>query len=80
MAEVATNLKRLASQRSDVFDMVTGQDVISEEEAARRKKVATHSFDGNPETINQAHLSQIQKFNVEEQIARIHQKFAADKK
>ncbi len=79
MAEVATNLKRLASQRSDVFDMVTGQDV-SEEDAARRKKVATHSFDGNPETMSSAHLTQIQKFNVEEQIARIHQKFATDKK
>jgi splicing factor 3A subunit 1 len=80
MADVATNLKRLASQRSDVFDMMTGQDVL-EEDAQRRKKMATtHTFDGNPDGVSQAHLNQIQKFNVDEQIARIHQKFATDKK
>ncbi|PFH59207.1 hypothetical protein XA68_12666 [Ophiocordyceps unilateralis] len=77
-ADVANNLKRLASQRSDVFDPVTGQ-AISEDELARRKKAAMNSFDGNPEGKNQAHLSQLQSFNVEEQIKAIHQKFA-DKK
>ncbi|KAB8290544.1 hypothetical protein EYC80_010969 [Monilinia laxa] len=44
--DVANNLKRLASQRSDIFDGVTGQP-ISEEEAARRKKAA-NSYDGTP--------------------------------
>lgn len=39
-ADVANNLKRLASQRTDVFDSVTGQP-LSEEEQARRKKAAT---------------------------------------
>ena len=39
-SDVAANLKRLASQRSDVFDGVTGQAVVSEEEAARRKRAA----------------------------------------
>jgi len=78
-ADVANNLKRLASQRSDVFDPVTGQ-AISEDELARRKKAAMNSFDGNPEGKSQAHMDHLQSFNVEEQIRAIHQKFAGDKK
>ncbi|KYK57006.1 Surp module family protein [Drechmeria coniospora] len=78
-ADVANNLKRLASQRSDVFDPVTGQ-AISEDELARRKKAAMNSFDGNPEGKSQAHMSQLQNFNVEEQIRAIHQKFSGEKK
>ncbi|KAK4682976.1 SF3a splicing factor complex subunit [Podospora pseudoanserina] len=70
--DVANNLKRLASQRSDLFDNATGQ-TLSEEEQARRKKIALHSFDGNPET---AHVNQMQNFNLDEQIRAIHQKFA----
>ncbi|KAK1758346.1 putative pre-mRNA-splicing factor sap114 [Echria macrotheca] len=76
--DVANNLKRLASQRSDVFDGVTGQP-ISEEEQARRKKVALNSFDGNPEGKSQAHITQLQSFNLDEQIRAIHQKFAEKK-
>ncbi|RDA88869.1 hypothetical protein CP532_5482 [Ophiocordyceps camponoti-leonardi (nom. inval.)] len=72
-ADVANNLKRLASQRSDVFDPVTGQ-AISEDELARRKKAAMNSFDGNPEG-----KAQRQSLNVEEQIKAIHQKFAEKK-
>jgi splicing factor 3A subunit 1 len=72
-ADVANNLKRLASQRSDVFDGVTGQ-AISEEEAARRKKAAT-SYDGQPESKDAARLAQMQNMNIEEQIRQIHQKF-----
>ena len=37
--DVATNLKRLASKRDDIFDPVTGEP-ISEEEQARRKRAA----------------------------------------
>ncbi|KAL2168062.1 hypothetical protein VTG60DRAFT_490 [Thermothelomyces hinnuleus] len=77
-AEVANNLKRLASQRSDVFDTTTGQ-AVSEEELTRRKKVALHAFDGNPDGKSQAHINQLQTFNLDEQIRAIHQKFA-DKK
>lgn len=44
-ADVANNLKRLASQRSDVFDPVTGQN-LSEEEAQRRKRIELGSYDG----------------------------------
>ncbi|KAK2067469.1 hypothetical protein P8C59_001207 [Phyllachora maydis] len=73
--DVANNLKRFASKRPDVFDPVTGE-YISEEEQARRKKVALASFDGNPDTNNQAHVNHLQSLNVEEQIRAIHQKFA----
>lgn len=45
-SDVAANLKRLASQRSDVFDGVTGQPVISPEEAEKRRKKELQSFDG----------------------------------
>lgn len=71
--DVANNLKRLASQRSDVFDPVTGQSV-SEEEVARRKKAAS-SYDGQPENKDAARLAQMQNMNIEEQIRQIHQKF-----
>ncbi len=71
--DAASNLKRLASQRSDLFDGVTGQP-LSEEELARRKKAAT-SYDGNPESKDAVRLGQMQNVNVEEQIRAIHQKF-----
>ncbi|KAF7558517.1 hypothetical protein G7046_g5642 [Stylonectria norvegica] len=73
--DVANNLKRLASQRSDVFDPITGQ-AISEEELSRRKKAAFHSFDGNPDGKSQMHVGHMQNVNVEDQIRAIHQKFA----
>ena len=74
-ADVANNLKRLASQRSDLFDGVTGEPA-SEEEQARRKRLAVNSFDGNPDGKSAAHISHIQSVNVEEQIRAIHQRFA----
>ncbi|KOS21817.1 Pre-mRNA-splicing factor [Escovopsis weberi] len=77
-ADVANNLKRLASQRSDVFDPATGQS-ISEDEQARRKKAAIQSFDGNPDGKSQAHINHLQSVNVDEQIRAIHQRFAGKK-
>ena len=78
-SDVANNLKRLASQRSDLFDAVSGQP-ITEEEAARRKKAAT-SYDGTPlEKGDRARLEMLQNVNVEEQIRAIHQKFGSEKK
>ncbi|KAI9689125.1 MAG: SF3a splicing factor complex subunit [Bathelium mastoideum] len=71
--DVANNLKRLASQRSDVFDGVTGQP-ITEEEQARRKKAAL-SYDGAPESKDAAKLQQMQNVNVEEQVRRIREKY-----
>lgn len=76
--DVANNLKRLASQRSDLFDGVTGQPV-SDEEQARRKKIALNSFDGNPEGKSQAHISQVQTHNLTEQIRALHQKYGEKK-
>ncbi|CAG8958865.1 hypothetical protein HYFRA_00011818 [Hymenoscyphus fraxineus] len=75
--DVANNLKRLASQRSDLFDGVTGQ-YVSEEELARRKKAAT-GYDGTPVEKGDRRLDMMQNVNVEEQIRAIHQKFG-DKK
>ncbi|KAI4203445.1 MAG: hypothetical protein LQ346_001794 [Caloplaca aetnensis] len=71
-SDVAANLKRLASQRSDVFDGVTGQPVISEEEAARRKKAALN-YDGQLEKGKE--MERRQGMNIDEQIRQIHQKF-----
>ncbi|KAF7867229.1 hypothetical protein EAF04_005312 [Stromatinia cepivora] len=72
--DVANNLKRLASQRSDIFDGVTGQP-ITEEEAARRKKAA-NGYDGTPlDKADRARYEMMQNVNVEEQIRAIHQKF-----
>ncbi|KAF2140549.1 uncharacterized protein K452DRAFT_299295 [Aplosporella prunicola CBS 121167] len=72
-SDVANNLKRLASQRSDVFDPVTGQQ-ISPEEEERRKRAAT-SYSGQPGANDAARLAQMQGMNVEEQIRQIHQKY-----
>ncbi|KAL6713570.1 SF3a splicing factor complex subunit [Lecanora helva] len=71
-SDVAANLKRLASQRSDVFDGVTGQPVISEEEQARRKKAAM-SYDGQLDKGKE--MERMQGMNIEEQIRQIHTKY-----
>jgi splicing factor 3A subunit 1 len=77
-ADMANNLKRFASQRTDLFDGVTGQP-LSEEELSRRKRAALNSFDGNLDGRSQAHITHMQSVNVDEQIARIHQRFAKEK-
>ncbi|MCJ1358818.1 MAG: SF3a splicing factor complex subunit [Icmadophila ericetorum] len=74
-SDVAANLKRLASQRSDVFDGVTGQPVISEEEAARRKKVALGAYDGQSATEKGGGATGRENLNIEEQIRQLHQKY-----
>ncbi|KHO00409.1 Surp module family protein [Metarhizium album ARSEF 1941] len=76
-SEIAQNLKRLASQRSDVFDPATGL-AVTEEEAARRKKAALIPAEAHQESKPQA--TSPQTVNVEEQIRAIHQKFAGDRK
>ncbi|EFY94172.1 SURP and pre-mRNA splicing factor PRP21-like domain protein [Metarhizium robertsii] len=76
-SEIAQNLKRLASQRNDVFDPATGQ-AMSEDELARRKKAALNPADAQQESKPQA--MNPQTVNVEEQIRAIHQKFAGDRK
>lgn len=79
--DVAQNLKRLASQRHDVFDPVTGQ-AIAEDEKERRKRVALNSFDGAKAEPYKAVPpgNPMQAVSVEEQIRHIHEKFAGDGK
>lgn len=78
---MANNLKRLASQRSDVFDELTGQP-LSEDELHRRKKTAIatqqpeREGSGTPGQQQNPFGGPVQAVNVEEQIKMIHQKFA----
>jgi splicing factor 3A subunit 1 len=69
-ADVANNLKRLASQRTDVFDPISGRPV-SEEEQARLKKPAT-TF-GSDDTA--ARAAGGQNLTIDEQIKSIRERF-----
>jgi splicing factor 3A subunit 1 len=60
----------LASQRTDVFDPVTGQNISAEEEE-RRKRAAIQQTDYNTVASHAG-----QGMSVEEQIKLIHQKAA----
>ncbi|KAF2757497.1 hypothetical protein EJ05DRAFT_538687 [Pseudovirgaria hyperparasitica] len=74
-SDVANNLKRLASQRSDLFDPVTGQQ-YSEEEQAKRRKQATFQYDGTPETRDaMRNQSVTQSMKVEEQLKQLNAKY-----
>jgi splicing factor 3A subunit 1 len=77
-SEVANNLKRLASQRSDVFDG-TGH-AVDQEEAARRKRAEVGAYDGVSGMPSQAALAGMaqpgeQSKDVQEQIRQLHQKY-----
>ena len=54
-ADMASNLKRLASQRTDVFDPISGQS-IDAEELARRKRAERGAYDGVSGMPNSAAL------------------------
>jgi splicing factor 3A subunit 1 len=69
---VASNLKRLASQRHDVFDPISGRPV-SEEEQARLKKPATAIYPGQEDIGVKARG---QNSTLDEQIKSIHQRYA----
>jgi splicing factor 3A subunit 1 len=74
-AEVANNLKRLASQRNDIFDPVTGQ-ALTEEEQARRKKAAVASYDGGTDADGKPKPPPMgQTLDINEQIKNIHERF-----
>jgi len=77
--EVVNNLKRLASQRTDLFDPVSGA-AVSEEEAARRKRAEVSAYDGVSGMPSQAALAGMtqpgeQSKDVQEQIRQLHQKY-----
>lgn len=69
--DVANNLKRLASQRTDVFDPVTGQSISAEEEERRKRAATQQQTDYNTVASHAG-----QGMSVEEQIKLIHQKAA----
>lgn len=67
--DVANNLKRLASQRTDVFDQVTGHSTNAEEEERRKRAAVPANTDYNTMASHAG-----QGMSVEEQIRLIHQK------
>ncbi|KAI9854461.1 MAG: SF3a splicing factor complex subunit [Vezdaea acicularis] len=75
-ASAVSNLKRLASSRSDLFDGATGAPV-TEEEMERRKRAALNSYDGQAAGRAQGHGNQgqgQQGKTIQEQIKSIHEK------
>ncbi|KAH9826815.1 Pre-mRNA-splicing factor, partial [Teratosphaeria destructans] len=78
--DVANNLKRFASQRTDLFDAVTGQ-ALSEEEQERRKRAELGAYDGVSAVPGQVggvgFVGQggVAAQNVQEQLAQLHQKY-----
>ncbi|KAK4609182.1 Pre-mRNA-splicing factor [Fulvia fulva] len=85
-ADVANNLKRLASQRADVFDQVTGQ-ALSPEEQERRKRAELGAYDGISQAPNPAALGAMgqpppgafppgaQPTDVQQQIRQLHERY-----
>ena len=67
-ADVAANLKRLQSQRSDVFEGVAGQQGLTPEEEMRRKRVALGGYDGKVEDrMGSANAAAKKAFSEEQQ-------------
>ncbi|KAF3941403.1 hypothetical protein ABW19_dt0206744 [Dactylella cylindrospora] len=69
--DVAANLKRLASQRADLFDVQPG--TAAEEEERNRKKPVI-SWDGHADSRETVRLQQLQQNSVTDQISAIHKK------
>ncbi|KAL4997628.1 Pre-mRNA splicing factor PRP21 like protein-domain-containing protein [Aspergillus recurvatus] len=81
-ADVVNNLKRLASQRSDVFDSTALQPVPNSEEEARKKRMAFEGGSGAGPTQQQpAPVGPMggppnpQNMNIEEQIRNLHERY-----
>lgn len=70
-SDTVQNLKRLASQRDDLFDGSPGGENFSHEERERRKKVTAQGWDGSAETREGVRM---QSFDVAEQLKVIHRK------
>lgn len=75
--DVANNLKRLASHRDDIFDPVTGEP-ITEEEIARRKKVAANLVVQVPDQDDVGRTVKVpmgQTMDINEQIKNIQARY-----
>jgi splicing factor 3A subunit 1 len=70
--DVVNNLKRLASQRSDVFDSSLAP--LDPEEDARRKRLATDSPVQPGPAVGPGGVPMPQNMNIEDQIRHIHQR------
>ncbi|KAF3912718.1 hypothetical protein ABW21_db0208455 [Orbilia brochopaga] len=68
--DVAANLKRLASQRTDLFDVQPG--AVNEEEERRKKPVI--AWDGHADSRESIRLQQLQSVNMADQINAIQKK------
>ncbi|TGZ84929.1 Surp module [Ascodesmis nigricans] len=68
--DTVQNLKRLASQREDLFDKGSGMPVSKEEEE-RRKRAAVGGWDGSRDSADQVRGRAV---DVNEQIRQIHNK------
>jgi splicing factor 3A subunit 1 len=71
--DVAANLKRLASQRADLFDVQSGTAMTDEERERNRKKAVT-SWDGHAESRETVRMQQLQNSSMAEQVSAIHKK------
>lgn len=78
-ADVVNNLKRLASQRSDVFDSTVLPDAPDPEEEARKKRMAFENAPGagpTPPMVGPAGgPPNPQNMNIEEQIRHLHERY-----
>ena len=85
-SDVAANLKRLASQRTDIFDATTGQMTITEDDAQQRKRLAMEgqSVEVPPGNLGAPGVAGVQAqqlrgetrkgMSIEEQIRQLNQK------
>ncbi|KAL4953220.1 putative pre-mRNA splicing factor [Aspergillus filifer] len=71
-ADVVGNLKRLASQRSDVFD--SPHPALDPEEEERRKRMAFESVPGQPQPPVSGPQNP-QNMNIEDQIRNLHERY-----
>ncbi|KKK14333.1 pre-mRNA splicing factor [Aspergillus rambellii] len=80
-ADVVGNLKRLASQRSDVFDSTALQNIPDPEEEARKKRMAYEGAPGGGPMQQQPTVGPMggppnpQNMNIEEQIRQLHKRY-----
>ncbi|KAL4821072.1 Pre-mRNA splicing factor PRP21 like protein-domain-containing protein [Aspergillus spinulosporus] len=81
-ADVVNNLKRLASQRSDVFDSTAVQSAPTPEEEARKKRMAFEGAPGaGPMQQQPGPVGPMggppnpQNMNIEEQIRNLHERY-----